>query len=89
VVATAQAGGIAVITWTAPDWDGGALIANYTAQSNVGSKVCHTFVPFIAPLTCTATGLTAGTSYSFTVTATNDAGTSLPSVGSVAIKGLP
>ncbi|MEI6621744.1 MAG: fibronectin type III domain-containing protein [Actinomycetes bacterium] len=88
VVATATTGGVAVVSWTAPDWDGGMPIANYTAQSNVGSKVCHTFVPFIAPLSCTVTGLTAGTSYSFTVTATNDAGNSLPSVGSAPIKGL-
>ena len=67
----------AVVTWTAPTDNGGAVITNYTVTSSPGDRYC-TWTS--GPLTCTVTGLTNGTEYTFVVTATNSAGTSDPSV---------
>ena len=67
----------AVVTWTAPTDNGGAVITNYTVTSSPGDRYC-TWTS--GPLTCTVTGLTNGTEYTFIVTATNSAGTSDPSV---------
>ena len=61
----------AVITWTAPTDDGGAVITSYTVTSSPGDRYC-TWTS--GPLSCTVTGLTNGTEYTFIVTATNAAG---------------
>ncbi len=66
----------AVITWTAPTDDGGAVITSYTVTSSPGDRYC-TWTS--GPLSCTVTGLTNGTEYTFFVTATNAFGTSDPS----------
>ena len=66
----------AVITWTAPTDDGGAVITSYTVTSSPGDRYC-TWTS--GPLSCTVTGLTNGTEYTFIVTATNAFGTSDPS----------
>lgn len=66
----------AVITWTAPTDDGGAVITSYTVTSSPGDIDC-TWTS--GPLSCTVTGLTNGTEYTFIVTATNAFGTSDPS----------
>ena len=66
----------AVITWTAPTDDGGAVITSYTVTSSPGDIDC-TWTS--GPLNCTVTGLTNGTEYTFFVTATNAFGTSDPS----------
>ena len=68
--------GEAVITWTAPTDDGGAVITSYTVTSSPGDRYC-TWTS--GPLSCTVTGLTNGTEYTFFVTATNAFGTSDPS----------
>jgi uncharacterized delta-60 repeat protein len=60
----------ATITFTAPASNGGAAIIGYTATSNPGGL---TGTGAASPIT--VTGLTNGTAYSFTVTATNSAGT--------------
>ena len=65
----------AIVTWAAPASDGGSPITRYTVTSSGGRTCTWT----TGPLTCTVTGLTNGTSYTFTVTATNAAGTSVPS----------
>ena len=81
-IATATAGsGQATISFTAPTSDGDSAITSYTVtsspdgvtQSGSGSPI-------------TVTGLVNGTPYTFTVTATNAAGTSVPSAASNAVK---
>ena len=59
-----------VVSWTAPACTGGATITGYTVTSSPGSLTCTT-----ASTSCTVTGLTNGTAYTFTVRATNSAGT--------------
>ena len=67
-----------------PD-DGGSPITSYTATTvEDPSKSCTATAPFgLAEVpTCTITGLTTGQTYTFTVTATNAFGTSIPSAPS-------
>jgi len=71
----------ATVTWTAPVINGGSPITGYTVTSSPGGFTCTT----TGALTCTVTGLTNGTSYTFTVTATNVVGTSLASSPSSAV----
>jgi hypothetical protein len=59
-----------VVSWTAPASNGGAAIIAYTVTSTPGSFTCTT-----ALTSCTVTGLTNGTAYTFTVAATNSVGT--------------
>ncbi|MEO8470197.1 MAG: fibronectin type III domain-containing protein, partial [Chloroflexota bacterium] len=80
--ATASAGNAsAFVSWTAPPDMGGSPITGYTAKSSPGNKTCST----VGVLNCTVTGLTNGTSYTFTVTATNGLGTGSPSSPSNAV----
>ena len=72
----AQASG----TFTAPASNGGAAITSYTATSSPEGKTGT-----CAASVCTVTGLTNGTTYTFTVTATNAAGTGAPSAASNAV----
>jgi uncharacterized protein (TIGR02145 family) len=66
-ISTATAGNAqASIAFTAPASDGGSAITGYTATSNPGGL---TGVGTASPIT--VTGLTNGTAYTFTVTATN------------------
>jgi len=67
----------AVISFTAPTDTGGLSIINYTATSSPGS-----FTGTSASSPITVTGLTNGTAYTFTVTATNIMGTSASSSAS-------
>jgi Fibronectin type III domain len=65
----------AVVSWLAPSDDGGSAITGYTVSSSPSSAGCTTG----GTLSCTVSGLTNGQPYTFTVTATNSAGTGLPS----------
>jgi CSLREA domain-containing protein len=85
-VAVGAGDGLAQVTWLAPDSDGGSPLDHYTVTSAPGSS------PIDVPVGTTIVnvpGLANGQSYTFTVTATNQAGlTSAPSEVSQAVTPL-
>ena len=79
---TAVAGdGNAYVSWTAPVSNGGSPITGYTVKSSPGGLTAT--APTATPVT--VSGLTNGTAYTFTVTATNTVGTSAPSTASSSV----
>jgi titin len=77
VTATANSTGGVVVEWSAPQFNGGSAITDYTVQSCL-STTCTTFTRTASTSTsATVTGLTKGTSYTFQVAAVNVAGTGL------------
>jgi uncharacterized protein (TIGR02145 family) len=81
--ATGAGAGQATITYYAPASNGGATITSYTATSSPGGITAT--VTQATSGTITVNGLTVGTAYTFTVTATNAEGTSLASTASNAV----
>ena len=80
VIGTATAGNAqATVTFTPPASTGGSPIIGYAVYANGILMAGGTSSPL------TVAGLTNGTSYTFTVTATNAVGTSLPSAASNAV----
>jgi hypothetical protein len=78
-VPTAGNGQVSV-AFTAPAGNGGSAITSYTATSAPGGfSASGTSSPLIV------TGLSNGTTYTFTVTATNAIGTGAPSASSIAV----
>lgn len=77
VTATGEDGGSAKVSFTPPASDGGSPITGYTVTSSPGGI---TATGTSSPIT--VTGITYGTAYTFTVTATNVYGTSAASIAS-------
>ena len=71
VAAAAIAGGRVVVAWTAP------AAASFVVSADSGGFTCET-----TDLTCVVSGLTPGTTYTFTVQAANSAGSSAVSTPS-------
>jgi hypothetical protein len=69
----------ATVTWSTPAISGGAAVTAYVATAATG-QTCSS-----SGTTCTITGLSPSTSYTFTVKATNSVGTSVASSASAAI----
>jgi hypothetical protein len=74
--------GWATVSWSPPSSDGGDTITGYTVTSSPGGKTCSWTS---GPRWCTVSGLTNGTSYTFTVKATNSIGTGPASPASNAV----
>ncbi len=75
----------AAISWTAPAWNGGSAVTSYTVTSSPGGFTCTAAAPATS---CTVSGLTGGTGYTFTVTATNTVGTGPASTASATVTAL-
>jgi hypothetical protein len=84
-VGAAVGTGKATVTWVAPA-NNGSVITGFTATAytaaGVSSGTCTT--ASATALTCSITGLTNGTAYTFKVTAKNANGTSFESLGATA-----
>jgi hypothetical protein len=75
----------AEVTWQPPESDGNAAITGYTVTSSPDGQTCVTN----GATTCVVGGLANGTAYTFTVTATNLAGTGPASDPSPAVTPAP
>jgi hypothetical protein len=85
--ATATGSSTATVSYTAPASDGGGTITSYTATSSPGGG--SGTISQAGSGTITVTGLSGNTSYTFTVTATNSAGTGPASGSSNSITTTP
>lgn len=81
-VGAVRGDGSAVVSWSTPAYDGGLPITGYAVTSTPGGVVTEVGAD---ARSVSLDGLANGTSYTFTVTATNDAGTSVPSAASPAV----
>jgi hypothetical protein len=70
-VAAAPGNGTASVTWAAPEDDGGSPITGYSVTSDPDGAMCTT----AGETSCTVGNLTNGTTYTFTVRASNANGT--------------
>jgi hypothetical protein len=76
--------GVVLVSWSAPN-DGGSPIISYTVTRYVGGSVQAADVFTSAATSEVETGLTNGTTYTFTVTATNVVGSSPASAPSIQV----
>jgi hypothetical protein len=77
--------GDATVSWSPPSSDGGSAVTGYTVVSSGGQQVSVAGSSTVA----TVPGLVNGVAYTFTVTATNAAGTGPSSVPSSAVTPQP
>jgi hypothetical protein len=80
-VSAAAGNGSATVSWTAPS-NGGSVITGYTVTPYIGTTAQPTTVVSGSATSATVNGLTNGTSYTFTVTATNAVGSGQASTAS-------
>lgn len=69
------------VSWTAPTSSGGAEVTSYTVTSSPGNQTCTA----TGTTSCTVSGLTNNTTYTFTVVANNAVGSSVASAASAGI----
>ena len=81
---TSNYNGQSVITWTAVPSGGSDPVIDYTATTSPGNFTCT--ATGASATTCTITGLTNGTSYTVTVKARNNSGSSAASTASASFK---
>ena len=81
-IAASTSSGAALLTWVAPQSNGGAAITSYTVSVSPADAATQTITQGNA-LTATFTGLTNGRSYLFTVTAINRVGSTGASINVV------
>ncbi len=75
------------VTWSAPVASGASRLTSYMATAMPGGFSCSTSGTILSQepgRNCVIAGLTSGTAYTVTVTATNAFGTGVPSLGQVA-----
>jgi len=75
--------GLAIVSWTDSAATGGTPVASYRVIASPGAAFCH--VPR-GTVSCRIAGLHNGTRYTFTMTATNAAGTSVVSAVSAGVQ---
>jgi hypothetical protein len=75
----------AIVSWTAPSSDGGSPISSYTVTPFIGAAAQPTTSVGGSGTSAVVGGLTNETSYTFTVSATNVAGTSAASAATTAV----
>ena len=74
------------VSWSKPSSEGGTPVTGYTVTASPDGQTCTT----TGALSCTVTGLTNGTPYSFTAVATNAVGDSPPATSApVTPAGVP
>ena len=74
--------GSVTVSWSVPPSDGGSTVTAYTVSASPGGATCTSAAPATS---CVVSGLSDGTTYTFTVTATNGVGTSGPSGASAPV----
>jgi hypothetical protein len=84
-VAVSAGDGYALVTWNPPNFNGGSSIKSYTVISSKGKKETFSSGEFKTNAFVKFTGLDNDTSYTFTVTADNENGSSPPSLPSASV----